>query len=174
MIYRGLVSKNLELSFQLKKERLRESINWVPFPIIISFYLVTILGAQLLTDLNPRLGARVKPIRYYSAEKANPVIWVGIYADKSKINLVTSERVKYSVPRSDYNVKGLKDFIEHLKKIQMHHYESMGRSLDSVENRSRIAISVDRDLIFKDLKPLIYAFAEAGISNYEFETQLIK
>ena len=59
MIYRGLVSKNLELSFQVKKERLRESINWVPFPIIISFYLVTILGAQLLTDLNPRLGARV-------------------------------------------------------------------------------------------------------------------
>ena len=56
----------------------------------------------------------------------------------------------------------------------MHHYEAMGRSLDSVETRSRIAISVDRNLMFKDLKPLIYAFAEAGISNYEFETQLIK
>ena len=51
--------------------------------------------------------------------------------------------------------------------------KQMGRSLDSIETRSRIAISVDRNLMFKDLKPLIYAFA-AGISNYEFETQLIK
>ena len=174
MIYRGFVSKNLEISFQLKKERLRESINWAPFPILISFYLVTILGARLLTDLNPRLGARVKPIRYYSQEKENPVIWIGIYNEKDHFSIVTSERKKFSISKTDYDISGLNDFIVHLKDIQKHHYEAIGRSLDSAEERSRIAISVDRDLMFKDLKPLIYAFAEAGISNYEFETQLIK
>ena len=174
MIYNGFVRKNLDLSFQLKKERLKESNNWFPFPVLISFFLVTLLGTHLLSDLNPRLGARVKSIRYYSQEKSNPVIWIGIYKTKNSINIVTSERKKFTIDKDKYNLAGLDSFIGHLKDIQNHHFEAMGRSLDSIETRSRVALSVDRDLRFKDIKPLIYALAEAGISNYEFETQLIK
>ena len=128
MIYKKLIRNNLDISFQLKKERLNESTNWFPFPIIISFFLVSLLGSQLLTSLNPRLGARVNPIRYYSEEKPNPMIWIGVYGDQNNINIVTSDRKKFTVKKTNYNLVGLKSFIEHLNEIKKRNYLAVARS----------------------------------------------
>ena len=169
-----MMNNVLDELIEIKKDRLKETLNWFPFPIIISFIFVSIFSSYLFLTMNPRLGSRVNTIRYYSTKKETPVNWVGLYANKKNMVIVTSDRRKFEIKRDDYHLKGLEVFIKHLKNMQNKHFLAFGRNLDDINKRSRFSISIDRDLKFKEIRPLIYALAEANISNYEIETQLIK
>ena len=102
------------------------------------------------------------------------MIWIGVYGDQNNINIVTSDRKKFTVKKTNYNLVGLKSFIEHLNEIKKRNYLAVARSSLGIEKRSRVALSLDRKLKFYEIRPIIYALAEANISNYEVETQVIR
>ena len=76
------------------RERLEEPIQWYPFPAMIGFMLVMILGGHLLTDLNPRLGARVDVIPLETDRQQDGSIWLGVYEQNNRVVIVTADRKK--------------------------------------------------------------------------------
>ena len=70
------------------------------------------------------------------------MIWIGVYGDQNNINTYTSTE-KFTVKKTNYNLVGLKSFIEHLNEIKKKLSEEVRSSL-GIEKRSRVALSLDR------------------------------
>ncbi|MFW7378253.1 MAG: hypothetical protein ACOH5I_05570 [Oligoflexus sp.] len=155
------------------KERLSEPLYWYPFPAMIGFTLVLILGGHLLTDLNPRLGARVDVIPFEAPRQRDGGIWLGVYQDGHHIHVVTSDRKKFSWDIDSNQAKDIDPLVKYLKvRVQKEIYGT-AMKLEPNLTQSTAVIAVDQRLRYGHLRPVIYALAEARISRYGFETRII-
>ncbi|SME90685.1 hypothetical protein [Pseudobacteriovorax antillogorgiicola] len=155
------------------KERLEEPVQWYPFPAMIGFMLVMILGGHLLTDLNPRLGARVDVLPLDAPRHQDGGIWLGIYEDNGRINVVTSDRKKFSWPSNTENLESIEPLINYLKRQTHHESFSMALKMESSLTKITAVIAIDQRLKYAHLKPLIFALSSAKITRYGFETRII-
>lgn len=156
------------------KERLNETIWWFPFPALIAFGLVIVLGGHLLTDLNPRLGSKTDVLQLSSAPLADGSIWLGISLEGDTIVIVTSDRKRFRWPATNTKMSDLEELRSYLKeKTQAETYRSV-RMLDTSSVRSKVVLAVDQKTKYFHIRPIIYALAEANISKYGFETRIVK
>lgn len=156
------------------KERLGEAAQWYPFPAMIGFALVMILGGHLLTDLNPRLGARVDVIPFDAPRHQDGGIWLGVYASGGQLNIVTSDRRRFSWSLSDNQVTASQELTDYLKQRTYKEAYSTALKMQTNMTQTTAVIAVDQTLKYAHLQPVIYALAQAGISQYGFETRLIR
>jgi hypothetical protein len=155
------------------KERLQEPVLWFPFPALIAFGLVIILRGHLLTGLNPRLGARVDVIQYNAKNLPDGGIWLGIFQDATHVQVVTSDRRKFSWPIHSQDLKDLDPLIKYLQgRVKKESY-STAIKIESNLTRTTAVLAVDQKLKYIHLRPVIYALAEARIANYGFETRML-
>ncbi len=155
------------------RERLDEPIQWYPFPAMIGFMLVMILGGHLLTDLNPRLGARVDVLPLDTARNQDGSIWLGVYLQNKMIHVVTADRKKFSWSQDSSNTHHFASLVKYLKLKSIKEAKTTALKMESNINRSTAIIAVDQRLRYSHIKPIIFALAEAKISHYGFETRII-
>jgi len=155
------------------KERLNEPLYWYPFPAMIGFALVLILGGHLLTDLNPRLGARVDVIPFEATRHEDGGIWLGIYQKNQRIHVVTADRRKFSWPIEANVAQDIEPLITYLKKRVQKEVYGTALKMEPNLTKTTAVIAVDQHLRYGHLRPIIYALAEARISRYGFETRII-
>lgn len=173
MISPNAPSRTWVIAISKLRERLEESVQWYPFPAMIGFILVMILGGHLLTDLNPRLGARVDVLPLDSQNHPDASIWLGIYESQGKIHVVTADRRKFSWQQDAVKPQDFKKLIHYLQEKTIKEKKSTALKMESNMIRSTAIIAVDQRLRFSHMKPIIYALAEANISRYGFETRII-
>jgi hypothetical protein len=155
------------------RERLSEPLHWYPFPAMIGFTLVLILGGHLLTDLNPRLGARVDILPFDAPRHRDGGIWLGLYPKDDQLHIVTSDRQKFTWPLDSQQMSAVQPLVDYLnQKVQQEIYGT-ALKMESTVTRTTAVLAVDQRLRYFHIRPVIYALARARISQYGFETRII-
>lgn len=152
------------------KTRLRATPSWFPIPCLISFFLVLLLTAHVALSTNPRTGqpAAVLPL---AAEKGeDSAIWFSMVIEKDKVVVIDNYRKVFKWPVNTESVEDLEPFINHLKKRVATEVESAALAERISNSQVRAIIAVDQTLRYRHFRPILFALAEAGISQYGFET----
>lgn len=166
--------KVMEAAVLRTKERLDEAAQWYPFPAMIGFMLVLILGGHLLIDLNPRLGAKVNVLPLEEERYPDGAIWLGIYAEGDNIRVITSDRKSFFWQQDNNESKGQDNLIKYLKTKALREAQSSVMQMKINPIKTSAVLAVDQRLKYMHIQPIIHALAKAGINSYGFETRIIK
>ena len=163
-----------EDTIQRTKERLEEAVKWYPFPAMIGFMLVMILSGHLLVDLNPRLGAKVDVIPLGDERYPDGGIWLGVYEERDRIHVVTTDRSHFSWAKSGADDSSINQLIQYLKVQALKEAEASILKMQVNRISSAAVIAVDQRLKYSHIQPVIHALGQANISSYGFETRIIR
>ncbi len=152
------------------KQRLRDSYSWYPFPCLISFFLVLLLTAHVVLSTNPRAGHAAAVLPLAAEETEDSVIWLSVTADNGKITVADNERRVFSWPEDVQTIESLSAFVTHLKDRAEIEIKAAALSKRIYQSQKRVILAVDQKLKYRHFRPILYALAEAGFSNYGFET----
>ena len=158
---------------QRMRERLIEPVLWFPFPALIGFGLVIILRGQLLTGFNHRVGTRADVVNLQASPLTTPGIWLSIYQEDEKLILVTDDHQRFSLPLAARDLTDMKPLIQYLKGRSADEAFKATLSLEADSARIRAVLAVDQKLKYIHIRPILFALAEARISNYGFETRIV-
>ncbi|MEN9834892.1 MAG: hypothetical protein RL011_1085 [Pseudomonadota bacterium] len=150
--------------------RLKQPLWWFPYPCLLVFGLQLILTAHILFSTNPRLGHHAEVVRFPSAPSRDSSIWLSVTAgDKSTI-VTTNDRRVFKWSESLRSSDDLKDFAFYLRRRMVEEIQTASLVQRSLRSQTRVVIAADQSLKYSHIKPIIHALAQAGISNYAFET----
>jgi biopolymer transport protein ExbD len=152
------------------KQRLRESSSWYPFPCLISFFLVLLLTAHVVLNTNPRAGHAAAVLPLAAEETEDSVIWLSLTSEDGKIIVADNYRRVFSWSEEVQTIESLEAFVTHLKTRVNDEKKAAALSKRIYQSQSRVILAVDQKLKYRHFRPILYALAEAGISNYGFET----
>ena len=155
------------------QERLKESNIWFPYPALISVGLVMVLSGHLIPGLNPRLGNQAVITKLDAPIEKEGSIWLGIFPEKNKISMITSDKKRFAWDTTGVSRPTLDKITKYLKNRVTKESVSAGLTLTSSLERVKVVVSVDQRLKYRNISPILQAFAEAKISRYGFETKLV-
>ena len=158
-------------SFQALKTRLREPLSWYPLPLFVSFALVLILTAHVLGGTNLRLGNPADVITFPSELRPDSAIWMSVSLKGEDVYVTTGDRKVFHWPRNVESMEPLDEFVHYLKERVKGEVASAALQKRAYTTQSSAVIAADQRLTYAHVRPLLHAFAEAGISQYAFETQ---
>ncbi len=163
-------SPNVYYAMMAAKQRLRESSSWYPFPCLISFFLVLLLTAHVVLSTNPRAGHGASVLPLSGEEAEDSVIWFSVTSEEGKITVADNNRRIFSWSEEVQTIESLDAFVLHLKARVNEEIKSAALSKRIYQSQKRVVLAVDQKLKYRHFRPILYALAEAGISNYGFET----
>ena len=152
------------------KQRLRESSSWYPFPCLISFFLVLLLTAHVVLSTSLRAGHAASVLPLAAEEAEDSVIWLSVTSEDGKITVADNYRRVFSWSEEIQTIASLDAFVLHLKGRANEEIKSAALSKRIYQSQKRVVLAVDQKLKYRHFRPILYALAEAGISNYGFET----
>ncbi len=164
-------NKILEKILEIKKEKLREGLDWFPIPFFISVLMAMILLAHVFQGINPRLGNPAALITFSSEPEKEGAIWFSVSMEDQKNILITTRSrsvFRWSIEKPTQ--KDVGDFINYLKTQMLNESISVGLIGDSTVTQTTAVIAADQNLSFNHIRPIIHALAQAKINNYAFET----
>jgi len=156
---------------QVVKERLREPLHWYPFPLLISFAVVLLLTAHVVFGTNPRMGNPANVMTFPSQPRHDSDIWMSVSPSGHDIVVTTSDRRVFRWRQDVANVAGLAPFVSYLKSRAADEVRAAALLKHAFRSQTSAVIAVDQSLKFLHVRPILYALAAAGISQYAFETQ---
>lgn len=152
--------------------RLRENPLFFPFLYFISFQLVLILTAYILSGSNPRAGNPSNPIEFQTEPFPDVPLWFSVTPIGDEIVVTTSDRKIFKWKQSNQDIGPLKGFMEEMKRTIETEVRSVSLSGILRPEKSTAVIAVDRHLTYAHIIPIIVALSEVGIRNYALETKL--
>ena len=153
------------------KLRLREPLWWFPFPIFLSFGLVLLLTAHVLFGTNPRMGHPANVITFPSEARRDSAIWLSVTPIGKEVVVTTGDRRVFRWPLEVHSLDELKPFRAYLREAVARELEVTALANSAFQHQTTVVIAADQRLKYLHVRPLLHAFAEAGISHYAFETQ---
>ena len=154
------------------RERLSEPLLWFPFPALIAFGLVIVLRGHLFAGFNHRLGTEANVVEMQAEPLRSPGIWLSITQLENDILIITDDHQRFTVPLAAPNVEALQPLVRYLdSRVRDIAFKST-LDLNVDQDRIRAVLAVDQKLRYIHVRPILYALAEARISNYGFETKL--
>lgn len=153
------------------KNRLREPIWWFPYPLLISFGLVTLLTSHSLFGTNPRVGNPADIIVFPGETQKDSALWMSVTPIGEDVVVTTGNRVIFRWRQDIKDLKPLEPFIVHLKQQVAEEIETAVITQEARVSQATAVIAADQSLKYLHIRPIIHALAEAGISRYAFETK---
>lgn len=165
-------SPNVYHAMMNAKERLRHSSSWFPIPALLPFFLVLLLTAHVSMSTNPRTGHPAAVLPLVAEETEDSAIWFSMIIDSKTDEVVVADNYRqvFRWPQTVTSVESLKPFIDHLKNRAATEVKAAALSKKVASSQIRTIIAVDQTINYGHFRPILYALAEAGISNYGFET----
>lgn len=163
-----------EESLQNLRARLNEPLYWFPFPALIAFGLVIVLRGQTFSGLNHRVGTTANVVELTAEELHSPGIWLSITEENEQIAIVTDDHRRFQIPLATQNLESLEPFVRYLteRADSIAFKSTLDLSIDP--ERVRAVLAIDQSLRFFHIRPILFALAEAKISQYGFETRISK
>jgi biopolymer transport protein ExbD len=153
------------------RDRLDENPNWFPIPAFIAFGLVIVLTGHILFGTNPRAGNPANIISFPSEPRADAAIWLSVTPIDDQIVVTTSDRKVFKWRQQVRTPVELSAFTNYLKRRVADEVEAAAMAKRALKKQATAVIAADQRLKYLHIRPIIYALAEAGISQYAFETQ---
>lgn len=159
-----------EERIQSVKERLKEPLDWFPYPILLTSGLVLILTAHIVSALNPRAGHRANVMALPSSPSKSSAIWLSISPSDNQLIITTAERRVFRWRLDQPQNRDLDALVQHLKATVAQEIESAALSKKASNSQTLAVLAADQRLTFLHIRPVISALAQAGITRYAFET----
>lgn len=157
-------------SYNDAKERLRTPLWWYPFPMLLSFALVLLLTGHALIGTNPRMGNPASIVTFAAESRRDSPIWLSVTPIGDEIVVTTGDRKVFRWPQDKADGKALEPLRAYLKRAAAREVESAALVKAAAAHQTTAVIAADQRLKYLHVRPLLYAFAEAGIARYAFET----
>lgn len=156
---------------QRARQHLAEPLGWYPYPFAISFFLVLLLTAHVIFGTTSRLGTPSDVITFPSEARKDSALWLSVTPIGKEIVVATADRKVFRWPQEVRDMTPLKPFIAYLKNAIAKEIEAAALRKAVYEHQTTAVIAADQRLKYLHIRPILYAFAAAGISGYAFETQ---
>jgi hypothetical protein len=162
-----------EIAVDRQKERLGDSVNWFPYPALVSLGLTSLFFGHLLFDLNPRIRSQTDVISFDSNMESEGGIWLSVFVRDDDLVVDTDDNHRFLIPLDMKNQKSVAVLAEYLrmKAIETSTDVALKGKIDSVAGS--VTIAADQHLKYFHMRPIFAALSEAGISNYAFETKMV-
>jgi hypothetical protein len=157
--------------FYAAKTRLRAPLWWFPAPILISCGLALVLTSHTLLGTNPRTGNPADVLTFPGEEQKDSAVWLSMTPMGKDVVVTTNDRQIFRWPQDTRDMTPLRPFVEYLKRRTAVEISGAALSGRSSPEQTTAVIAADQRLKFLHVRPVLYAFAEAGITQYAFETQ---
>ena len=165
---------NAILAFARQKERMFEDGSFRIFTLILPFMAVSVLTIYTSLETSTRLYGVSNPLEHNSEVVERSGLWlsIGIKNDQVIIRTINGQTFSWALsgpteeqltPLKTYLSAAAKDIVE--KSVLKGQISS---------NDSLVALSVDQQLNFNHIRPVIYAIAGAGFTKYGFETRVLR
>lgn len=158
------------IAFMGAKQRLREASSWFPLPALFSFFLVMLLTTHIAVSTNPRVGQPAAVLPLTAEPSEDSAIWLSVIINGDDLVVSDNYRTVFRWPKDVRNLEGIAPFIEHLKNRKAAEIKAATLANRISSYQTKVLIAVDQNLKYSHFRPLLYALAEAGISDYGFET----
>ena len=164
------LTSDWQTRFDLAKERFRQPLAWFPFPFLISTGLSLILTAHLAFSSNPRMGNPAEVITFPSTHQKDTAIWFSVTPIGRDILITTNDRKVFRWSQKIRSDSELQAFTEYLRHRVQQEINSSALMAKIFRTQIEAVIAGDQRLKFVHIRPILHALAQAGISNYSFET----
>ncbi len=144
---------------------------WYPFPALISFFLVLLLTAHVIFGTSARLGTPADVITFPSETEKDAAIWLSVTPIGNEVVVTTADRKVFRWPLEIHDLTPLSPFVAYLKASVRKEIEATTLAKAASKHQAMAVIAADQRLKYLHVRPILYAFAAAGIANYAFETQ---
>lgn len=151
-------------------KRLKKPLWWFPYPCLLTFGLQLILTAHILFSTNPRIGQPAEVISYPSTPAKDSAIWLSITVQDKFTIVTTNDRKIFRWPATLRSTAELKDLTFYLRRRMVEEIQTASLVQRAMRSQTTVVIAADQSLKYNHIKPIIHALAQAGISNYAFET----
>jgi len=161
-------------AFLRTKVRLREKDHTFPTFFLIGVGIVLIISCLTNLNLDPRLGHPTEPIVFEGKTKERTGIWLAVYLNGSKMTVSSGGREVFSWEADHTQGKEFEAFRSFLKMRAktILSYDVLAGNL--ADRNSEVVLSLDQNLTYYHMRPILQALADAKISRYSFETKLVK
>ena len=143
----------------------------MPYPALISLGLSLLCPVQIIPKLNPRLGNPATILPFSGEPSYENAIWMSVSLIRGKIVITTDTREILTWEASDLRPEAtqpLKEFLlRRVKEITL----SASLAKKALLSESLVVLATDQSLKYIHLKGILYSLAQAGISEYAFETK---
>ena len=163
--------KFLNKHLDMVRSRLQESSSWFPYPCLFSFGLVLLFSGHILTGINPRIGSPADVLPFKSETAKEGAIWLSISVHKGLVVVSTDDRHIFSWDERDRDLGMVDSLVKHLRNriVEITLSASLAKEISHTE--SLVVLAVDQSLKYLHIQPVLTALAQAGISEYAFETR---
>lgn len=151
-------------------ERLREPLQWFPFPILLASGLCLFLTAHILSGTNPRAGHPANVMTYPASSGRDSAIWLSVAPIGSEIIVTTADRQIFRWSQDSQTLPNLEPMVRHIRRTIANEIESAALAKKALKSQTTAIIAADQNLAFYHFRPIISALSQAGISRYAFET----
>ncbi|MBP9706213.1 MAG: hypothetical protein KBD78_01115 [Oligoflexales bacterium] len=158
--------------FENQKDRLRETSSWFPIPALLSAFATLVLLGHLNFSLNHRLGSPANIINLNQNSIAEGSLWISLSIYDEKLLIITSSEY-FLVSFEDLRENKLTEFISFLDNYRSDLKADAAIRLKKDVLAANAVLSVDQNLKYAHVLPIIQALAKAKITKYGFETKNI-
>jgi hypothetical protein len=157
--------------FAAAKTRLRQPLWWYPAPALLGAGLALVLTSHVLLGTNPRAGNPADVLTFPGESRKDSAVWLSMTPMGKEVVVTTNDRRVFRWPQDTRDLSTLRPLVEYLKSRVAVEVGSAALSGRATPAASSAVIAADQRLKFLHVRPVLYAFAEAGITQYAFETQ---
>ena len=100
-------------------------------------------------------------------------LWLSIATKNNQLIITSPHGDLFSWPVEGPDKKSISKFQTYLRHRAEELVKDSVRRGQIDEDRTMVALSVDQNLTYQHLRPVIYSLAQAGFSKYGFETRVI-
>jgi hypothetical protein len=155
-------------------DRLEENVTGFPFVAIISFGFALVFVGIVLPSLNARVGSPAQPITWEAKAQKEGAIWLAVKVVDDEILITTGDRKIFRLPKRIDSPKALEQFSKYISSTLEQEVKRAVLANEILKNELTVVISADQRLKYLHVRPVINVLAEAGITNFAFETQLMR
>ena len=147
-------------------------------PALIASTLVLLGTTEVMIGINPRLGHHADVIKFNAPSYVDTPIWLSISTTANELMISTADRNVFRLPLKEVSnfadPKTDESLVAYLKLKVASEIDASALAKDSRGHRLMAVLAVDQRLTYGHIRPVLYALSAANITEYGFETVLVR
>jgi hypothetical protein len=165
-------SDKIARSLLRQRERLTMAWTWNATYALLPMGLISVLLIFTSLETNKRIRSSAKPINLVGIESFESKLWFSIAPSKEGIRITTRDGDLFEIENSDQKLTSEK-FEAHVRQASKKSLVDIALANRMTNHSTFVVLSVDETLTYYHVRPVVYALANAGITNYGFEGRIV-
>jgi biopolymer transport protein ExbD len=163
-------SPQIELAFVRLRENLSKGERGVPVALFIPVGFIALLMVFVALETNQRIKSLASPMTLEGEPAKETSLWYSIAPVEDGLLIAGNDGQSFNVSATG---EGYQEFENHLmeRRKQLISDLTLANRMDG--NSTFVILSVDEQLTYAQVRPVVYSLAKAGITKYGFEGKIL-